>query len=215
MNEFWSALVGAGGASVIILGLSAWLGRVWAARILAEEKAKYAENLENDRHNYAKVLENEKHKYSLALEEAKKDYEIHVEGVKAILLRYSQKQFDIYGELWVSLCHLKKSMDELWAGVSSKKVKEFSSQLNEAKFYLEKSSLFIDDEHLSTIHQALYQLDEFVHGKGELMQVATARGEGSNQERRDIVDGNRYRKEEYDNMLRSLRSYFKSKISGT
>jgi hypothetical protein len=200
MNAFWSMLAGAGGASVIIIGLSTWLGKVWAGRILEKEKSIFAKELAAD-----------KHKYSLALEEVKREYEIQVESVKTILLRYSEKQFDIYGELWVSLCNLKKSMDELWSEYSVKKVKDFSSQINEAKFYLEKSSLFIDDNHLNTIKEALYQLDEFAHGKGELTKIP------SNQinQRRNIIDNNRYKKNEYDNMLDNLRSYFKNKISGT
>jgi len=200
MNEFWSIIAGAGGASIIILGLSTWLGKVWAGRILEKEKS-----------NFAKELAEDKHKYSLELEKVKREYEIQIESVKTILLRYSEKQFDIYGELWVSLCNLKKSMDELWSEYSVRKVKDFSSQINETKFYLEKSSLFIDDNHLNTLKEALHQLDEFAHGKGELTRIS------SNQinERRRIIDNNRYRKNEYDNMLDSLRSYFKNKISGT
>lgn len=200
MNEFWSIIAGAGGASVIILSLSAWLGKVWAGRILDKEKSAYAKELAAD-----------KHKYSIALEEVKREYEIQVESVKTVLLRYSAKQFDIYGELWVALCNLKKSMDDLWSEYSVKKVKDFSSQINEAKFYLEKSSLFIDDVHLTTIKEALHQLDEFAHGKGQLTRIPS----NQTSERRNIIDDNRYRKNEYDNMLDNLRSYFKSKISGT
>ncbi|WP_294892783.1 MULTISPECIES: hypothetical protein [unclassified Sulfuricurvum] len=203
-------LASVGGAAAIFFGLSSWLGKVWAERILGKEKAILATQLESYKHEHAKVLEEEKYKYSMIL----KDYEVQIESLKNILLRYSERQFDIYGELWVSLCNLKKAMDELWVEVSTKKVREFSSQLNEAKFYLEKSSLFVDDEHLNKIHQALYQLDEFAHGKGELMQFIGQRDTSTNNERRNIIDNNRHRKEIYDQMLKELRAYFKSKISG-
>lgn len=215
MDSFWSALLGAGGTSIIMLGLSTWLGRVWANRILQTQKDAFAKNLESDKHEFAKALEEEKHKYSVLLEKASRDYDVHIEGLKSVLLRYSERQFDVYGELWISLCNLKKSMDELWAGVTTKKVKEFSTQLNEAKFNLEKTSLFIDDEHLNRIHNALYQLDEFAHGKGDLMRHINSRSTDAESERRCIIENNRYNKDEYDNLLRNLRSYFKSKISGT
>ena len=35
-----------GGAGVIILGLSSWLGKVWASRLMTSEKQKYAKELE-------------------------------------------------------------------------------------------------------------------------------------------------------------------------
>lgn len=188
MDIFWAIITGAGGTTIIIFGFSTWLGKVWASRILEKEKFQYAKELE----------------------EIKRRYEIEVASVKTVLLRYSEKQFDIYGELWVSLCDLKKSMDDLWTDYSVQKVRDFSSQINQSNFYLQKSSLFIDDIHLNTIKEALYQLDEFAHGKGELTNIPSRH----TAERKNIIDNNRYRKQEYDNMLDNIRSYFISKISG-
>ncbi|TKF87595.1 hypothetical protein FCV67_26055, partial [Vibrio sp. F13] len=39
-------LASVGSAGVIIFGLSSWLGKVWAQRILDEERHKLAEDLE-------------------------------------------------------------------------------------------------------------------------------------------------------------------------
>ena len=61
MSEFWLTIfgilgsVGVGGA--IVAGLSSWLGKVWANRLMAEEKAKYEKELERltkqlERKNY-------------------------------------------------------------------------------------------------------------------------------------------------------------------
>ncbi|MBW1795902.1 MAG: hypothetical protein JRJ38_16015 [Deltaproteobacteria bacterium] len=41
-----------GGAALIIVGLSSWLGKVWANRILESEKAKYAKELDKIRHQF-------------------------------------------------------------------------------------------------------------------------------------------------------------------
>ena len=35
-----------GGASLLIMGLSSWLGKVWASRILEKDKLKYQSELE-------------------------------------------------------------------------------------------------------------------------------------------------------------------------
>ena len=46
-----------GGGGFIVAGLSSWLGKVWANRLMAEEKAKYEKELERlakqlERKNY-------------------------------------------------------------------------------------------------------------------------------------------------------------------
>ncbi len=38
-------VLSAGGVGAVLFGLSSWLGKVWASRILASEKAQYAEQL--------------------------------------------------------------------------------------------------------------------------------------------------------------------------
>jgi hypothetical protein len=42
-----AVLASVGGAGAIIFGLSSWLGKVWAERLLSKEKQKYAEDLES------------------------------------------------------------------------------------------------------------------------------------------------------------------------
>lgn len=42
-----AAIVSLGGGSALVWGMSSWLGKVWAARILERERATYAKELEN------------------------------------------------------------------------------------------------------------------------------------------------------------------------
>lgn len=42
-----AALGAVGGSAIIIWGLSSWLGKVWANRILEEDKFKYSKELES------------------------------------------------------------------------------------------------------------------------------------------------------------------------
>ena len=61
MSEFGLTIFGilgsVGGGGAIVAGLSSWLGKVWANRLMAEEKAKYEKELERltkqlERKNY-------------------------------------------------------------------------------------------------------------------------------------------------------------------
>lgn len=50
LKEAWeiagALVVSVGGSGAIVLGLSSWLGKVWASRILEEDRAKFANELE-------------------------------------------------------------------------------------------------------------------------------------------------------------------------
>lgn len=67
-----TAIVSVGGAGLIILGLSSWLGRVWASRLMEAERAQHSQRLER--------LRNELHHETEAQ------------------LREAQSQLDIYKE---------------------------------------------------------------------------------------------------------------------
>ena len=56
-------LISLGGASAVLFGFSSWLGKIWAERILTNEKAKYAEELEAFKNRLS--LEAESHKIKL------------------------------------------------------------------------------------------------------------------------------------------------------
>ena len=61
MSEFWLTIFGilgsVGGGGAIVAGLSSWLGKVWADRLMVKETAKFREDLERltkqlERKNY-------------------------------------------------------------------------------------------------------------------------------------------------------------------
>ena len=95
MNEIFeiagAVIISFGGAGVIILGLSNWLGKVWANKILEKEKAEHSKEIED----YKSRLELELQKYNYINDRAnhisKKQYE---------------KEFQFYMEIWESLVEL-------------------------------------------------------------------------------------------------------------
>jgi len=83
-----AALASVGGAGAIILWLSTWLGKIWAASII--ESLRQGDRIE---------LENIKYRLDL---------------LKTTSLRYSKEQLTLYNKLWILLCDLKFAADNLW-----------------------------------------------------------------------------------------------------
>jgi hypothetical protein len=81
-------LVGLGGSSVIILGLSSWLGKIWAERIFQKEKHKYDIEFQNYMYNIDKEMQRLKTIDEKALYITKIQYE---------------KEFEIYQNIWKAL----------------------------------------------------------------------------------------------------------------
>ncbi len=197
MNEIALTIFGSvGGSAVLIAGLSNWLGKVWAGRILEQDKKRYQEEIEL----------------------IKKQYEVHFDGLKAVLLRYSENQFDIYRELWGSLCELKLTTDDLWIRATPDNVSRFSDQLNKTRFWLEKSSLFIEDEHYQRLKGVFDDFEQFLVGKENLVELRNDPHISEDELRdrtRDIVGSNRWHRDHFTQTLSELRGYFKQHIAGS
>jgi len=194
-NVLMTILGSVGGTTVVICGLSGWLGKVWANRILEKDKRKYQEEIER----------------------IKKEYEVHFDGLKAILLRYSENQFNIYRELWGSLCELKLATDDLWIRATPENVSRFSEQFNKTRFWLEKSSLFIEEEHYNRLKGVFADFEDFLVGKTNLVELRNTPGisdDGLHQQTRAIVNNNRLCREHFTETLKEMRGYFKTQIRG-
>lgn len=53
-------VISLGGGSLILIGFSSWLGKVWAERILNKEKAKQTQDLEQFKQKLMEVVERQK-----------------------------------------------------------------------------------------------------------------------------------------------------------
>ena len=78
-------IVSIGGSSVVIIALSKWFGNFLSTRLLDAYNNKHEKELEVIKTKYASELENTKNE----LEKAKSQF-----------LRYSEKQFELYNDLW-------------------------------------------------------------------------------------------------------------------
>lgn len=77
-------LVSLGGGSLIILGFSSWLGKLWANRLMAKESAKHAQELEELRNKLTQDTESYKIKLKKSEFIFQREYEAASEFVALI-----------------------------------------------------------------------------------------------------------------------------------
>ena len=188
-------LVSLGGAGAIMMGLSSWLGKVWATKILEEDK----------------------NKYKTALEQLKSQYQLDVEKNKSVFLRYSDSQFNLYNTVWVALCDLEKSADQLWAAATRAYVKDFAKSLSEAKHEVRKGALIIEDEHYQSLLELFGEFEGFQFGKSKLLQLRRERERLDNldeYEIRSVIDNNGEIRDRFKIILDEVKAKFSSQLKG-
>jgi len=125
-----------------------------------------------------------KHEYDLKLKQYESDLKVRTETELAKLNShltmeleiaklkigpYSEKQFELYNELWVNLIDLKYSMLELWGQASEDKYTEFSRNVDETTIRLEKSALVVEEQHYTDLINILNEFSRYQFGKRSLI----------------------------------------------
>lgn len=88
-----------GGAGAIIIGLSSWLGKVWANRILENQKKEHQMEIES----FKSQLQENINKVNAVNEKA-----LHISKT------HYDTEFGIYKEIWVKLLECIKSVNKLY-----------------------------------------------------------------------------------------------------
>jgi len=198
-------LISVGGTSAIFLALTKWFGDRLANKLLEKDKAKYQEEIEGLKKKYQEEIEVKK---------------TELEKTKSLFLRYSEHQFNLYNELWKSLCDLKNISEELWARAEPTKLKDFSVQLRTTKITVEKSALLIEDTHYNNLVKLLERFERFQVGKLTLItlrnkQVQELSDYGIEDfEIKRLIEQNRQTKQDFFLMVDKLRITFKRQIKG-
>lgn len=88
-NFFIKLLASLGGSSVIIIGLSRWLGGLWSKRIIQLEKSKLDEELERTKAIFQSDIEKIKAELSVQVNDLKQRFNlINQERMSAIVSNY-------------------------------------------------------------------------------------------------------------------------------
>lgn len=178
-------LASIGSASVIIFGLSSWLGKVWASRILENEKKEHTKDI--------------------AL------YKNQLNELKTITLRYSGKQFELYNDFWVSLCDLEYFADILIEKVDGNNWRNFVSQFEETSIKIKKGYLFIEEGHYKQLNKLLEEFRGFKIGKEKILKMNELFNKN---ELLKIIIKNFGHQSEYRKLTMKIGKKFKNQLKG-
>jgi hypothetical protein len=203
MKFLGATLISMGGATIVIVGLSKWFGDFLSKRLL-----------DNYNNKHSKELEGIKGKYSTELEETKSA----LEKAKSQFIRYSEKQFELYNDLWRVLLYTKLQADELWENAIPEKIPSFSEQIKLTKTAINDNLLLIEEEHYDKLSELIKQFEQFQFGKVRLVDIRRQPGENGEKislnETRQTIDLNKNTKDKYDKLIMEIGKTFRNQIKG-
>lgn len=157
-----------------------------------------------------------KHDYDRQLREFENELNTRLEIAKTKIGPYSERQFDLYNELWMSLCDLKYSMLQLWDQASEDKFNEFSKKLEKTTIKLEKSALIVEERHYVELISILNAFAEYEMGKRTLIDYRKEQSIApyDPQNTRQMIDDNRATKQKLLKYLPKMMSCLRRQING-
>lgn len=192
-----------GGATIIIIGLSKWFGEFMSQRLLDRYNNKHEKELESLKTSYQKELESTK---------------IELEKAKSLFLRYSEKQFDLYNDLWKVLLYTKNQADALWEKVTPEKIPSFAEQIRLTKNAIDDNMLLIEEKHYEQLSELIKQFGQFSFGKEKLIDLINKDSikikSITQEELQETIRQNEDVKNKYDELLMTIGKSFRKQIKG-
>lgn len=188
-----------GGGAVIALAIIRWFGGVWEKRIIENEKAKHAIELEALKNRYTREFE---------------EYKSNLQFLIARSARFDNGQFETYLKIWESLQELKFAGDALWNRANRENLLSFKDKLEIALLTIHAKALFFDEEHYKELNELVRQFQRFSEGKEMLIAIRERNLENdiAKEEIKRQVDQNRHLKSRYDDFIDLLRLSFADKL---
>ena len=199
-------IVSIGGSSVVIFALSKWFGNFLSTRLLDSYNNKHEKELEVIKTKYASELENTKNE---------------LEKAKSMFLRYSEKQFELYNDLWKVLLYTKRQADLLWQKADPNQIPSFSEQIRLTRNAISDNLLLIEEKHYEKLIQLIEQFEQFQFGKLKLIDIRIQIEGGeqvqqiiSKADAQNTINKNRRTKEKYDKLIMDIGKSFREQIKG-
>lgn len=224
VNIAFSIIATVGTSGAIILGLSNWLGKIWAERILNSDRERHQRNIELFKSELSSEVEILKSDLSLDVERLKAELSSDVERLRSVLAlkleisrRLSENQFHLYNDLWSSLYDLKIVGDRLWEGADSGTVKNFARQLKKTESKVFRSSLLIENDHYERLKRLIEEFNEFKFGKEQLVRLRDMPGSSitfRTQDIQDVITHNGSVRDKYSKLIDEIEIFFKNQMRG-
>lgn len=181
-----------GGSGALIFGLSAWLGKIWANRIAARERAEIEARLNTQRSG-------------LELDQSRVE-------------RGEEAQFQLYNEVWQKLQNLKFYGDDLWEAATISNLRRFIEALEHANKAIEKGRLLLSENHYSELKRLLAEFGEYSVGKEKLIELRSSKLLSAiyenNTEEQILaqIQRNAQHKDSYESLLEEIVVEFKERL---
>lgn len=201
---FTAFIVSIGGASVVVVALAKWFGDFMSHRLLDAYNNRHEHELEALKNKYANELENTK---------------AELEKTKLLFARYSEKQFDLYNDLWKVLLYTKQQADMLWEKAEPSQIPAFSEQIRLTRNAINDNLLLIEDEHYKKLINLIGQFEQFQFGKQRLIDIRAQAdydlaSQITKREARETINQNKKTKEKYDTLIMDIGQSFRNQIKG-
>ena len=205
LNLIGALVVSIGGTSVITIALAKYFGEFMSQRLLDRYNNKHETELEGIKTKYQKELESTK---------------TELEKAKSLYLRYTEKQFELYNDLWKVLLYTKQQADSLWEKASPEKIPSFIEQIQLTKKAVNDNMLLIEEEHYNKLDILINQFEEFRLGKERLIDLKNKtineiQKIGVTQEQTEnTINENREWKNKYETLIQEIGISFRTQIKG-
>lgn len=187
-----SFLVGVSGAGVVILGLSAWVGRVLASKISEVDRSRHARDLEL----YRAVIQQNNNQRR----------------------RISNETFNLYMDVWGRLQDVKTIADRLWNRASHDHLRAFIATLDNVRISINRGRLILRPEHYQRLSELLTVFESYELGKKRLIEIRTDAEMDENLSMdgedhvRQQIRRNAQAKAEYSRILDDVAAYFRKEL---
>lgn len=212
----FALIISLGGGGAIVWGLSSWLGKVWANRILEDEKAKHQKEIEGYKSELRKELER-----------------IGVIQDKALYISKAQYDYEykIYQEIWKKLNRCIYATARLYPGYENfptdseerkkyqlDKYQDYAHKFNDFLAAIEEYSPFYKDDFYNLFIElkdmcnetgAIFHCEEF-DKKYNVSYTMVKDEPMSSEDRRRTIELRKKIKDKNDQLSKEIREYLQS-----
>lgn len=157
------------------------------------------------------LAEQYKEKVKHGFEKELASYKTQLDVLKATTLKYNDKQFELYLDLWKNLQELKFTSIDLWNEASRRNLSNFRNALSKSDRQIETSSILIELSHYTELREIIKTLKEYDFGKERLMNNRT---NVPNEMIEEMIDYNRGRKDRCLELIETIKTEIQTQIKG-
>lgn len=138
-------------------------------------------------------------------------YKTQLDVLKETTLKYNDKQFELYLDLWKNLQELKFASMDLWKEGSKSNFRKFRTALSKSDRQIETFSILIEINHYQELSEIIGTFKEYEIGKKRFIETRNNVPEDKIQE---MLNFNREIKDRFLEIIETIKSDIQSKIKG-